>query len=47
MKYKAVIFDLYGTLVSNGFASDNSLREMAAVLLAPEQEFATYVERRF
>jgi len=40
MKYKAVIFDLYGTLVSNGFASDNSLKEMAAVLSAPEREFA-------
>ena len=40
MKYKAVIFDLYGTLVSNGFASDNSLREMAGVLSAPAQEFA-------
>ena len=40
MKYKAVIFDLYGTLVSNGFASDNSVKEMARVLSAPEQEFA-------
>jgi phosphoglycolate phosphatase-like HAD superfamily hydrolase len=40
MKYQAVIFDLYGTLVSNGFASDNSLKEMAGVLSAPEQEFA-------
>jgi len=40
MKYKAVIFDLYGTLVSNKFGSDNSLKEMAEVLSAPEKEFA-------
>ena len=40
MKYKAVIFDLYGTLVSNRFGADNSLKEMAEVLSAPEQEFA-------
>jgi putative hydrolase of the HAD superfamily len=52
MKYKAVIFDLFGTLV-NKFPVDESinvLREMAEVLNVPEDDFvrlwfATFSER--
>lgn len=52
MKFKAVIFDLFGTLVDK-FPIDESidiLRQMAAVLLVPEDDliklwFATFDER--
>jgi putative hydrolase of the HAD superfamily len=39
MKYRAVIFDLYGTLIVNIMNNNNSLREMAAVVSAPEADF--------
>ncbi|HEY33126.1 MAG TPA: HAD family hydrolase [Dehalococcoidia bacterium] len=41
MKYKAVIFDLFGTLIDNFSAEEyfGVLREMASVLSAPEEEF--------
>ena len=43
MEYKAVIFDLFGTLVYNTppEESDNVLRQMASVLLAPSEDFVT------
>lgn len=42
MKYKAVVFDLFGTLVANFSRSeyDNVLAEMAAILQAPSEEFS-------
>ena len=41
MKYKAVIFDLFGTLVDNHPWDDslNNLRQMASALSAPDDEF--------
>lgn len=52
MKYKAVIFDLYGTLVANFSESAHQevLRQMASVLGAPPNEFVrlwfdTYEQR--
>ncbi len=41
MKYRAVIFDLFGTLVYNTplTDSDNVLKQMASVLLAPSKDF--------
>ncbi len=42
MKYKAVIFDLFGTLIDNFTDSEYArvLREMATVLQAPADEFS-------
>lgn len=39
MKYKAVVFDLYGTLIRNMSHSDNWLKDMALVLSTPEDDF--------
>jgi putative hydrolase of the HAD superfamily len=39
MKYKAVIFDLFGTLVANTHDNTNWLTETAAILSAPEADF--------
>jgi putative hydrolase of the HAD superfamily len=41
VKYKAVVFDLYGTLVDNYIQQeyDSVLAEMSSVLKAPEDEF--------
>ena len=43
MKYKAVIFDLFGTLVdiSSWIESNDILRQMATVLLVPSDNFVT------
>ena len=43
MECRAVIFDLFGTLVYNTplADSDNVLKQMASVLLAPHEDFAT------
>ena len=43
MEYRAVIFDLFGTLVYNTppEESDNVLKQMASVLLAPSEVFVT------
>ena len=43
MKYKAVIFDLFGTLVDmpSWIESNNILRQMAVVLLVPSDDFVT------
>ncbi len=43
MKYKAVIFDLFGTLIdmSSWIENNNILRQMAAVLLVPSDDFVT------
>ena len=43
MEYRAVIFDLFGTLVYNTppEESDNVLKQMASVLLAPSEDFVT------
>jgi putative hydrolase of the HAD superfamily len=42
MKYQAVIFDLFGTLIGNinPADSDNWMQQMAAAVSAPEPEFA-------
>lgn len=44
MKYQAVIFDLFGTLVNNFSIQQNksALASMATVLALPEQEFIHY-----
>lgn len=44
MKYQAVIFDLFGTLVNNFSIQQNksALSSMATVLALPEQEFIHY-----
>jgi putative hydrolase of the HAD superfamily len=41
MKYKAVIFDLFGTLINNFSIQqhEGSLRQMASVLAAPSEDF--------
>ncbi|MBN1643380.1 MAG: HAD family hydrolase [Dehalococcoidales bacterium] len=39
MKYKAVIFDLFGTLVDNS-PKQNWLKEMSLILFAPEEDFS-------
>jgi putative hydrolase of the HAD superfamily len=41
MKYKAVIFDLYGTLIGNTSDYSNWLQEMASIISAPESDFAS------
>ena len=47
MKYKAVIFDLGGTLIANTLENTNWRIEMAAILSAPEADFARAWEAAF
>ena len=47
MKYKAVIFDLGGTLIANTLENTSWRTEMAAILSAPEADFAQVWEAAF
>jgi putative hydrolase of the HAD superfamily len=47
MKYQAVIFDLGGTLIANTLENTNWRIEMAAILSAPEADFARVWEAAF
>ncbi len=47
MKYKAVIFDLGGTLIANWLENRNWFTEMAAILSAPEADFGRVWEAAF
>jgi putative hydrolase of the HAD superfamily len=47
MKYQAVIFDLGGTLIANTLENTNWRIEMAAILSAPEADFARAWEAAF
>ena len=47
MKYKAVIFDLGGTLIANTLENTSWRTEMAAILSAPERDFAQVWEAAF
>ncbi len=40
MKYQAIIFDLFGTLIPNSTDNNDWMTEMAAILSAPESDFA-------
>ncbi|MFY9812656.1 MAG: HAD-IA family hydrolase [Dehalococcoidales bacterium] len=47
MKYKAVIFDLGGTLIANTLENTSWRTEMAAILSAPEADFGQVWEAAF
>ena len=47
MKYRAVIFDLGGTLIANTLENTNWRIEMAAILSAPKADFARAWEAAF
>ena len=47
MKYQAVIFDLGGTLIANTLENTSWRTEMAAILSAPEPDFARVWEAAF